>query len=241
MARAVGTATSIMAARMPVVDLTQPIGPQTVPWTGSEPLRSRLVSTYEEGRRVLRRIELDEHYGTHVDAPSHFHPGGRHLAFARRRAELVLPAVVRLPGGCGEDPNFAARARARSRRTSGSTARSRASSLVAACTGWDRYRDDAARYLGSPPRFPGYAPDAARLLVERSVTAIAIDTLSVDRGIDTACPVHHITSPAGVWHVEGLVGLERLPPTGATVVVGVLPLVEGSGAPARVLALVPDD
>ncbi|MEZ4595690.1 MAG: hypothetical protein R3C32_01985 [Chloroflexota bacterium] len=48
-----------------------------------------------------------------------------------------------------------------------------------------------------------------------------------------------MTHPAGVWHLEGLQNLAALPPLGATVFVGVLPLVDGSGSPARVLALVP--
>jgi kynurenine formamidase len=45
--------------------------------------------------------------------------------------------------------------------------------------------------------------------------------------------------PAGVWHAEGLVGLERVPIRGAWIVVGLLPVVDGSGAPARVFAVLP--
>jgi kynurenine formamidase len=51
--------------------------------------------------------------------------------------------------------------------------------------------------------------------------------------------VHHRTLPAGLWHLEGLVNLDQLPPRGATIVIGAVPLQGGSGAPARVLALVP--
>ena len=65
----------------------------------------------------------------------------------------------------------------------------------------------------------------------------SVDTVSVDAGVATSYPVHRTTLPADVWHLEGLVNLDRLPPRGATVVIGVLPLAGGSGAPARVLAL----
>jgi kynurenine formamidase len=151
---------------------------------------------------------------------------------------VLSAVVVDCREACGDDRDFALSADA-IRHFEHDHQPIRAGSLVLACTGWDRFHADPARYLGSPPRFPGYAPDAAELLLERDVAAIGIDTLGVDRGVETSFPVHHITSPAGVWHIEGLVGLDRLPPTGATVVVGVLPLVDGSGAPARVLALVP--
>ncbi|MBD0282307.1 MAG: hypothetical protein ICV69_08965 [Thermoleophilaceae bacterium] len=50
--------------------------------------------------------------------------------------------------------------------------------------------------------------------------------------------MHHTTLPAGLWHLEGLVNLHELPPRGAVLFAGALTLVEGSGAPARVLAVV---
>jgi kynurenine formamidase len=111
--------------------------------------------------------------------------------------------------------------------------------VVLVRTGWDRHLGDPARYIGAMD-FPGVSVGAARLLVARGVVGIGIDTLGVDPGAATDFPVHAgVTLPAGVWHLEGLVGLGRLPPRGATLVVGVLPLAGGSGAPARVLALLP--
>jgi kynurenine formamidase len=81
--------------------------------------------------------------------------------------------------------------------------------------------------------------DAAELLVERRVVGIGIDTLGIDPGHLVACPAHHITLGAGMWHLEGLVGLERVPARGAWLFVGVVSLSGGSGAPARVVAIVP--
>jgi kynurenine formamidase len=224
---------------MRVVDLSQPIGEATVPWVGCAPLRARVEGTHDDEVGVYyRRLELDEHFGTHIDAPGHFARGGR-LVHELAAEELMLPAVVLdCRGECGDDPDYTVGAAAIEafEAEHGQVA---SGSLVLACTGWDRFREDASRYLGDPPRFPGYGLDAARLLLERGVAAIGIDTLGVDPGYAADSPVHHTTSPAGVWHVEGLVALDRLPPAGATVVVGVLRLVDGSGAPARVLALIP--
>ena len=104
-------------------------------------------------------------------------------------------------------------------------------------TGWDRHIGDGPRYV-SDLRFPGIGLDAAELVIERGVVGIAIDTLSIDRGVATDFVVHYRTLPAGLWQVEGLVGLERLPATGALLIVGVPPIVGASGFPARVLGLV---
>jgi kynurenine formamidase len=48
-----------------------------------------------------------------------------------------------------------------------------------------------------------------------------------------------VTHPRGIWHLENLQNLKSLPPLGAWIVVGVLPLIGGSGSPARVIALLP--
>jgi kynurenine formamidase len=109
-------------------------------------------------------------------------------------------------------------------------------------TGWEDRAGDAAAWLGDEAperlRFPGFGASAAELFVERGVAGIGIDTAGVDRGSDTANPVHHTTLPAGLWHLEGLVDLGSVPSRGALLVVGALKLSSGSGAPARVLALI---
>jgi kynurenine formamidase len=107
---------------------------------------------------------------------------------------------------------------------------------VLVCTGWSAFVKDAARYV-SDLRFPGVSGEAARLLIERDVAGLGIDTLSVDRGISDDFPVHYTTLPAGLWHLEGLVNLELLPARGALLAVGAPLLVGGSGVPARPLAL----
>ena len=88
--------------------------------------------------------------------------------------------------------------------------------------------------------YPGFGFEAASYLVARGVVGIGIDTLGIDRGVDLDFTVHRqVTLPKQVWHIENLTNLKHLPATGALVFVGVLPLVDGSGSPARILALVP--
>jgi len=41
-------------------------------------------------------------------------------------------------------------------------------------------------------RFPGFGPDSAKLLVERNVAGIGIDTLSIDFGASKDFQAHRI-------------------------------------------------
>jgi kynurenine formamidase len=87
--------------------------------------------------------------------------------------------------------------------------------------------------------FPGYHPSAAKVLVERDVAGIAIDTLSLDFGGSKTFGTHVVMLKANKYQIENLANLDALPPTGATIVVGVLPVREGTQAQARVLAFLP--
>jgi kynurenine formamidase len=218
-----------------VIDLTQPLGPATVLWPGSEPFAARAVSRIETDHSYARVLTMPEHSGTHVDAPSHFAAGGDH-ADAIPAERLVVPcAVIDVRAECARDPGFAIeRAHVEAaERDHGPIERG---SAVLALTGWERYAGDADRYANGA--FPGFGVSAAELLIERGVVGLGIDTLGVDPGAATDFPVHHMTLPAGLWHLEGLVNLAAVPARGALLIVGALKLVDGSGTPARVFALV---
>jgi kynurenine formamidase len=221
-----------------IIDLTQPLGPETRPWPiGGKPLEATVTANYEDGGAYARRITFDEHVGTHFDAPAHFAPDGDRVE-AVPADQLVRPAVVvDVREACAADPDHHVPAAA-FEAFEAEHGRIEPGTAVLVMTGWDRLRDDPDRYLTNL-HFPGLATDAARLLVERKVAGIGIDTLGIDPGCEPDCPVHHITLPAGLWHLEGLLKLDELPPTGAWIVAGAARIQDASGAPARVIALVP--
>ena len=87
--------------------------------------------------------------------------------------------------------------------------------------------------------FPGVSAEAATLLTaDRDVAALGIDTPSIDYGLSSAYEAHHITLPHKVYNIENAAHLTDLPPTGFTVVVAPVNVKGGSGAPARVFAIV---
>ncbi len=222
-----------------VIDLTQPLGQHTVLWPGSKPFETSLDATYGSAGMYFRSLTMPEHSGTHLDAPSHFHPEGDHVVDIPAH-KLVVPAhVIDVRHLVSGDPAFTLDA-SHVEEFETQHGRIGPGSAVLICTGWDRFSTDAHAYVGAlgATSFPGVGVDAARLLVEREIVGLGIDTLGVDPGYSTDYPVHFTTLPAGLWHLEGLINLHELPPTGTLLVVGALRLVDGSGTPARVFALV---
>ena len=71
---------------------------------------------------------------------------------------------------------------------------------------------------------------------------VGVETVGTDAGaahsFDPAFPCHSFLMGNDKYGLTQLQNLARLPATGALVIAGPLPLVTGSGAPARVLALV---
>jgi kynurenine formamidase len=124
-----------------------------------------------------------------------------------------------------------------------------ADAIVLLRTGFSRRWPDAAKYLGTSERgeaavaklsFPGLHPDAARWLVaNRQLSAIGIDTASIDYGPSTQYESHRTLFERDVPAFENLTALERLPVRGATVIALPMKIGGGSGAPLRAIAILP--
>jgi kynurenine formamidase len=228
------------AAEWRVIDLGHPLAASDPSWTG-EPVFSRTaVGTVEKDGYTGGRFSSDEHFGTHVDAPSHF--GGSWTVDRIPADRLVRPGVaidVRSGAAANDDYQLT---RADVERFEARHGRIEPGTVVLVMTGWDARWPDRARYMnerGGVKHFPGLSVEAAAYLaVEREVAAIGIDTPSVDHGPSQSFEVHRLTMTKNVYHIENAARLTALPATGFTVVLAPVALAGGSGGPARVLALV---
>lgn len=221
-----------MTVTVRAIDLTRPLDASTVLWPGTPPLVVESSESIEVDGSFTRRVTLDEHSGTHFDAPSHFAVGAAHVADVEV-SRLVCPLHV---------IDISERARADADAELGrddveayENAHGQVVSGSAVFLRTDWFGAPGADVL----RFPGFGVASARLLVERGVVGLGIDTLGIDPGRAVDFPVHRdVTLPRGVWHVENLTNLAAVPPAGAWAVVGVPRIAEASGFPARVMALV---
>jgi kynurenine formamidase len=225
-----------------VVDLTHVLDPKMPVWPGGTAFSAETLETIEHEGYFLRKFTTGEHTGTHVDAPAHFAAGTATID-ALPVSDLVAPAaVIDVAASASGNPDYAVSVddvRAWEARH-GALGRGW---VVLVRTGWGARWPDPDRYRNADAKgvmhFPGVSVAAARYLLDRGVRGLGIDTLSVDPGPSETFDEHRTFLPAGGFHIENLANLDALPETGATVIVAPLPLAGGSGAPARVLALLP--
>ena len=230
-----------------LVSLSHPIHPAIPQWPGDPPVEFARVADLETDGYRLRRFAMGEHSGTHANAPAAFQPGGVGIDAYPPESWIAPAVVIDVRRQTDANPDYAlpvADILAWEREHGAIPA----ASVVLLCTGWANQWDKAAAYLGmSEPgaatdrrHFPGFSRAAARwLLTERRIGGIGIDSPGVDGGWDTSFAVNRLLLEQPRIVLENLAGLQPLPPTGSTLVIGVLPLVGGSGAPASVLAFLP--
>ena len=183
-----------------------------------------------------------EHSGTHMDAPGHFIAGGRFTPAITPR-ELTAPLfVVDVRRKAAENPNHAVTVDdlRRAERKHGRIPRG---AFVAMDSGWDARAGSAATFRNPDPvtgvyRFPGFSGEAVEWLLDRRrITAIGVDTLSLDPGNSTTFDVHLTLLRADRYGIEALANLGKVKSNDARIVVGVVPWEDGSGGPARVFAV----
>jgi kynurenine formamidase len=243
--------------RIKVVDLTQPLSPDTPvielpPIFGPSPgLTMESISRYDDAGPAWywNILHLGEHTGTHFDAPVHWITG-KDLANnttdtipARR---FVGPAsVIDVSKEVAAYPDFLL-TRERVQAWEGEHGKIPAQSWVLLRTDWSkRVGREAFLNAGADgPHSPGFHVDCVRFLAqERDVLGVGVETVGTDAGqaatFDPPFPAHTVMQGAGRFGLASLCNLDQLPPAGAVVIAAPLKIVNGSGSPLRVLALVP--
>jgi len=113
-------------------------------------------------------------------------------------------------------------------------------------TDWSQ-RKGAQAYLNASEdgsHTPGFDPKCVPFLAkERDILGVGVETVGTDAGqayrFDPTFPCHTIMHGSNKFGLASLTNLDQLPPTGAVVFAPPLKIVNGSGSPLRVLALVP--
>ena len=112
-------------------------------------------------------------------------------------------------------------------------------------TGWSRRTGEAfINVREDGPHTPGFDARTSTLLAhDRDVLGVGVETIGTDAGqagtFVPPFPNHATMHGAGRFGLASLCNLDQLPATGAVVIAAPLKIVNGSGSPLRVIALVP--
>jgi kynurenine formamidase len=250
-------ASGIVEGGIRIVDLTVPLEPSTATirlppqFAPSKPFSLEEISRYDERGPAWywNNIACGEHTGTHFDAPIHWVTGKDYPDNATHNIpvqRLIGPACVidvsdRVRGNTDflltVDVVEAWEAR---------HGRIPRNAWVLIRTDWSK-RKDAESFLNireDGPHTPGFHPECVPFLAQqRDILGVGVETVGTDAGqaatFDPMFPCHAIMHGSNRFGLASLTNLDQLPPTGAVVIAPPLKIVNGSGSPLRVLALVP--
>ncbi|HEY2821684.1 MAG TPA: cyclase family protein [Candidatus Acidoferrum sp.] len=232
---------NIASGNTQVIDLTYAINDKLVPWPGDKRFfEAKDNATVEKDGVFTRSFWMLEHYGTHLDAPIHFPPGKIPVDKIPVK-QLFGPAVViDVQSESAKNADYLVDA-AHVEAWEARHGKIPAGAIVLLRTGWSSRWPDVQRYRNQDAQgkmhFPGFSVEAVKLLIDRKVNGLGCDTLSVDYGASSDYQVHHLGLGAGIYNLENLADLSKLPETGAFLIVAPIKLEGGSGGPVRVFAL----
>ena len=234
------------------VDLTYSFSSETIYWPTAEPFKLNTVAAgvTEKGYYYSAyQYCAAEHGGTHIDAPIHF-AEGRKTVDEIPLTQLIAPAI-----------KIDISQKAKSNRdyqvsvgdfTDWESRKGRIpdNSIVLLQTGYGQYWPDRHIYLGTDKRgaegvaelhFPGLNPEAAEWLVKnRSISAIGIDTASIDFGQSQTYGSHVTLMGQNIPAFENVANLDKVPEVGVQIIALPMKIKGGSGGPLRIIALVPE-
>lgn len=196
-------------------------------------------SYWHGGRSLTYQLVMNEHNGTHVDAPAHFISDAKpqaHVTIDRTPLARLIGRGARLDCREFKEGDYVSKDFVTA--WEGQHGALRAGDIVLFNFGWSAYwglRPQGQRYLED---WPGVAMDAAEHLIEKSVAAIGVDAISPDthEALRTN-PIHPVVLEKQVLIIENLTNLELLPDFFLFLALP-LKIKGGSGSPIRAVALV---
>lgn len=253
-----------LLGRIKLIDLSLELAEELpTSWPGHMPFRHQIGNWFERRRDLPQPLDallgpyqtrwmvIDEHTGTHLDAPSHgIDPDDQeqgHLSLSIEAVSLDqvrgLAAVLDVnDDGSGDHATVSVGDIERHESEHGPIT---AGMIVLLRSGWDeRYLPgaDGERYVAGPLRgtqrgWPALDVDGMEALIGRGVRCVGTDSPSIGAA-RTGGPVHDVGFRRGLVFIEGLSRLHQLPPRGAYVMALPLRLRGGTGSPVRAVAFV---
>lgn len=246
---------AVGAGSLRVVDLTNKLQASTPALRLPDPFANLIdfsletVSEYNEPGPFWKHanIHTGEHIGTHIDAPVPWISGREgHDVSEIPPTRLFGPAAVLDFTAEAEADNDFLLDISHVEAWEAEHGTFAPGTWLLLRTGWNKYSHDQEEFLNtdeSGSHTPGFTAACAAWLAGRSeISGVGVETVGIDAGrgaeLDPPFPVHYHLLGADKYGITSLQNLDKLPATGAAIIVAPLPIVGGTGSPARVYALV---
>lgn len=224
-----------------VEDLTHELHPDFPTYFGEPGFSMTQVYNFKDNGFNLFTYNVNEHTGTHIDAPLHFSADGQSVAEIPVQNLVVPLCIIDIASRAETDPDSQVTPEdIKAWIASNGDIPDKA--CVAMHSGWGQYVSDK-KFRNADAEgvqhYPGFHVDAIQFLLEETgAIGLAVDTLSLDHGMSPDFATHYAWLPTNRWGIENIANLDKLPGKGATLVVGAPKHRGGTGGPCRVFAMV---
>jgi len=223
-----------------VEDLTHAYDGDFPTYFGAPGFSAEQKFNFDEHGFNLMQLSINEHTGTHIDAPLHFSADGDSVD-AIPVSTLVAPLCVIDIAAKAEDDADAQVTPEDVQAWIDTNGEIPENACVAMHSGWGtKTGGDGFRNADDEGvmHFPGFHVEAVKMLMEETgAMSIGVDTLSLDHGPSADFVTHYAWLPTGRFGIECLANLDRLPAKGATIAIGAPKHRGGTGGPARIFAM----
>lgn len=222
-----------------IIDLTHPLSPDSPSWDLECGFVHSNTLDYEECTSKVKfraqQISSPLGIGTHMDAPAHCISGAACIT------ELDLldnhlftqSVVINVSHQLDERYKISEQDILDFEETYGKLQNNQ---FVIFYTGWEKYWSNPSKYHNNLI-FPSLNAHAAKLLLERNIAGIGIDTLSPDTA-ESGYPVHQLLLQAGKYIIENVANANLLPPTGAWTLALPWKIINATEAPVQLIGLI---
>ncbi|GAU91953.1 hypothetical protein RvY_04109 [Ramazzottius varieornatus] len=238
-----------------LLDLTHPFNNETVYWVEHDKAGWNFdLRTIEENEKRgfyfrSNRFHAAEHGGTHIDLPSHYIKNGLDAADVKP-ADLIGPAIVlNVTDKCTKNRLFAL-GKQDILDWEAQYGQIPDGAFVFLLTGIGLRWPNKQQLFGSDNiydvkslKYPAFSEESANFLIhDRKAKGIGTDLGSLEHPMNLGKEfVHRVVAHANRIGIEFAANLEKLPPTGAFVMVAPMKITYGTGSPSNIVAVLPEN
>ena len=222
---------------MKYIDLTHILSSEIPSWDGDCGFTLSVDTDYKDctppNLFQTQQVQMRGGMGTHMDSPSHCIEGARTIEKLNLEELIADCVVIDVSREVDEMYIILPKIVEQFESTHGKI---KPNTFVIFHTGWDTRWETPEKYRNSH-KFPSVHEETAKMLLERDIVGLGIDTLSADTGME-GFPVHRAILGAGKYLVENIANAKALPPIGAKSFVLPIKIKDGTEAPIRLIAIV---